>query len=348
MAQNVVTIVAGAYTETANTAWFSGTALSATTGAFTDATDSSSTTTGSLKTAGGLGVAKALWVGGLANFAGAVSTGALTASSATIDGTLSNSYKGANSDGFNIWVGGGGQSSVGAAGLTYKGGYNVGIGLTALKSNTTGYRNTAIGNDASYTNQDGHNNAALGYQSLYLNLSGTYNTAVGAIALYKTTGSSNTSVGFESMYNNTTGAGNSAFGMDTLANNIGGAYNSAFGKNGLLNVSSGGSNTAIGYNTGLGITTGSNNTILGANVTGLAAGLASNIIIANGAGTIKAQHDGTNWTLSGQATATTVKVTSAGGYISSDNSTGITTTVTTASLVGKTITIKDGIITGFA
>ena len=50
----------------------------------------------------------------------------------------------------------------------------------------------------------------------------------------------------------------------------------------------------------------------------------------------------------GAVTATTVKVTSAGGYISSDNSTGITTTVTTASLVGKTITIKDGIITGFA
>jgi hypothetical protein len=45
---------------------------------------------------------------------------------------------------------------------------------------------------------------------------------------------------------------------------------------------------------------------------------------------------------------TTVRVMSAGGYISSDGSTGITTTITTASLVGKTITIKDGIITGFA
>lgn len=45
---------------------------------------------------------------------------------------------------------------------------------------------------------------------------------------------------------------------------------------------------------------------------------------------------------------TTVRAMSAGGYLSSDGSAGITTTVTTASLVGKTITIKDGIITGFA
>ena len=38
----------------------------------------------------------------------------------------------------------------------------------------------------------------------------------------------------------------------------------------------------------------------------------------------------------------------AAGYHASDGSAGITTTVTTSSLVGKTITIKDGIITGFA
>lgn len=36
------------------------------------------------------------------------------------------------------------------------------------------------------------------------------------------------------------------------------------------------------------------------------------------------------------------------GYVASDNSVGISTTITSASLVGKTITIKDGLITGFA
>ena len=46
--------------------------------------------------------------------------------------------------------------------------------------------------------------------------------------------------------------------------------------------------------------------------------------------------------------AATVKATTAAGYISSDGSTGYTGTVTTSSLVGMTITIKDGLITSFA
>jgi hypothetical protein len=41
---------------------------------------------------------------------------------------------------------------------------------------------------------------------------------------------------------------------------------------------------------------------------------------------------------------TTIKATTAAGYISSDGSTGYTGTLTTASLVGKTVTFKDGLI----
>lgn len=50
----------------------------------------------------------------------------------------------------------------------------------------------------------------------------------------------------------------------------------------------------------------------------------------------------------GAIAGATVKATTAAGFISSDGSTGYTGTVTTASLVGKTLTIKDGIITSFA
>jgi len=64
-------------------------------------------------------------------------------------------------------------------------------------------------------------------------------------------------------------------------------------------VTTGGRNTAIGAGTGRGITTGGYNTIIGAAVTGLAANLTYNIIIADGGGNIKAQHDGTNWNLQG-------------------------------------------------
>lgn len=46
--------------------------------------------------------------------------------------------------------------------------------------------------------------------------------------------------------------------------------------------------------------------------------------------------------------STSIKPLAAAGYLSSDGSAGYTGTVTTASLVGKTITIKDGIITSFA
>ena len=45
---------------------------------------------------------------------------------------------------------------------------------------------------------------------------------------------------------------------------------------------------------------------------------------------------------------TTVRATNAGGFEASTGNPGFTGTVTTASLVGKTITIEDGIITGFA
>jgi hypothetical protein len=74
--------------------------------------------------------------------------------------------------------------------------------------------------------------------------------------------------------------------------------------NALFNNTTGSNNTALGNGTGGGITTGSGNTILGAQVTGLATALTNNIILANGTGAVKAQHDGTNWTFTGGTTLT--------------------------------------------
>jgi hypothetical protein len=85
-----------------------------------------------------------------------------------------------------------------------------------------------------------------------------------------------------------------------MYDNITGFRNSAFGLNALRNNTTGNNNTAIGYNTGGGITTGINNTIIGANVIGLAAAISNNIILANGAGSIKAQFNGVSeWKFTG-------------------------------------------------
>lgn len=60
-----------------------------------------------------------------------------------------------------------------------------------------------------------------------------------------------------------------------------------------------------------------------------------------------AAHSATSDFLGASATAAKA-AQAASGFQSSDGSTGLNTTITTASLVGKTITVKDGLITGFA
>ena len=77
------------------------------------------------------------------------------------------------------------------------------------------------------------------------------------------------------------------------------ASNTAIGTSALSTNTTGANNTAIGNSTASGITTGSGNTVLGANVSGLSATLTNNVIIADGTGAIKAQHNGTYWAFTG-------------------------------------------------
>jgi hypothetical protein len=165
---------------------------------------------------------------------------------------------------------------------------NVALGYDALLTATTSSSNTAVGAESLKFNRGGVSNVATGFQSLFSNTAGSYNTAVGSGALFSNTrGARNTAQGYQSLSSNIGGSSNTAFGESSLDNNITGSYNTAIGMNAgidLNTASSTGFNTFIGFYAGGGITTGVNNTILGAQVTGLAATLSNNIIIADGAG----------------------------------------------------------------
>ncbi|MDD3150985.1 MAG: hypothetical protein PHV68_09135 [Candidatus Gastranaerophilales bacterium] len=78
-------------------------------------------------------------------------------------GLAVNNYSGANSIGENIWIGGGGTSSIGESGATYKGSGNFAAGTSALYFATTAYWNTASGYASLYGITIGHANTAVGY-----------------------------------------------------------------------------------------------------------------------------------------------------------------------------------------
>jgi lysophospholipase L1-like esterase len=109
----------------------------------------------------------------------------------SLNNILLSTFRGADSDGSNIWIGGGGRSSVGAFGDTNKGSFNVGVGINALLGNTTGQSNVAVGVNALASNLGGDYNSALGMGALLYNSAGYANVAVGLNAgRYITGGSS--------------------------------------------------------------------------------------------------------------------------------------------------------------
>jgi len=170
--------------------------------------------------------------------------------------------------------------------------YNTAVGHYALGFNTVGWKNTAVGaftmNGLSEGNSAPQENTAVGYGALAQASTAQYNTAIGNATLTL----------------NRTGIRNTAVGDSALASTVtGGDGNTGIGQSALYEVTTGDYNVAIGYETGRGITTGSGNVVLGPNVSGLSASLANNIIIASGGG-IKAQHDATDWAMTGGLSAT--------------------------------------------
>ena len=204
--------------------------------------------------------------------------------------------------------------------------FNLAMGAYALYLNTTGIQNSAAGLQALYSNVTGSYNAAIGLSALFNNTSGAQNSAMGGLALNSnTTGSFNLAMGRQALYDlktttiiataivNGTAYQIVTMGTTTAAQWIAsgaltGTVGETFTANATAGVGTGTvatsadvaiqclNNTALGYNTGRGITTGSGNTIIGAGVTGLAAGLTNNIILANGTGSVRVQSNATTIT----------------------------------------------------
>ena len=180
-------------------------------------------------------------------------------------------------NGLTVGIGAGSQPS------------NVVLGKSAMENNTTGGYSVAVGLEALKSNTDGNSNTAIGHQALRSN----------------TTGGANIAIGMNAMPNNTIGQQNIAIGQSTLYSNTEASGNTVIGNSAATSITTGGSNTIIGHETAGGLTTGSWNTIIGRNI--YTGNISNNIVISNGQGAIKAQHDGTNWTLSGTTTATGFK-----------------------------------------
>jgi hypothetical protein len=239
----------------------------------TDATDASSTTAAAMKTAGGLGVAKKMFVGLDANIYGLTvgrGAGAVLGNTTVGQGALAGSNSGA--------------------------GGNVAFGYNAAAANTTGASNTALGTSSFLVNTTGSNNTAVGQDSLRANTTASNNTAVGYQAAYSnTTGIENSAVGKQALYSNTTGLYNTAFGHQAGYAIATTNQSTCVGSYAGLSTT-GGFNSFFGYGSGNTITTGTKNTILGSfngNSNGLDIRTASNyIVLADGDGNPRGIFDG--------------------------------------------------------
>jgi hypothetical protein len=137
---------------------------------------------------------------------------------------------------------------------------NIGIGISALKFNTSGFQNVALGFEALKSNTTGNNNVANGYFALRSNTTGRDNVAVGASSLnHNTTGNNNTANGFYSLLLNTEGDNNVANGYFALRSNTTGNSNVAVGKSSLSSNTTGEKNIGVGASSLYNNTIGNNN-----------------------------------------------------------------------------------------
>jgi hypothetical protein len=241
-------------------------------------TDSTSTTTGSIITAGGAGVAKALFVGTTANVAGAVTlqstlgvTGITTFSAQPIFSSLTASSAVAT------------DASKGLVSVT-----NTGTGNNVLSTSPTlvtpalGTPTALVGTNITGTAANFNINGTVGATtpaagafttlsaSSTLGVTGVSTLTAGAIVQGLTVGrgagavSGNTIVGASALAGGSqTGTNLTALGFGTLNVNSSGGNNTAIGASVLQNNTTASDNTHAGYQAGFNNTTGGSNSAFG-------------------------------------------------------------------------------------
>jgi hypothetical protein len=241
-------------------------ATTATTGAFTSLTASTTLEVTGVSTLTGGAVVQGLTVG---RGAGAVASNTVLGASALTGNSTQN---------LMVAVGYGALSSGGGSG-------SVAVGANALTSQTSaGGPSTAVGQSALSLEVSGYYNSAFGTSALAINISGNNCTGIGRAALAANTASGSTAVGSQAGYSNTTGQ-ITAIGFQAGYSNLTGIQSTFVGYQAGLNTT-GSANTFVGAGTnsaaGYSVTTGSKNTILGGysgNMGGLDIRTASNYIV---------------------------------------------------------------------
>jgi hypothetical protein len=189
---------------------------------------------------------------------------------------------------------------------------NTFLGFSAGDGSTTQDNSTAVGSNALGTS-GGSNNTAVGFCSGGSLTSGVGNTLLGGLAGRNATTADNAvAVGYNALSAAHTAAGTVAVGVNALAVTTSGAGNTAVGFNAGTAITTGGCNTLLGSSAGSAITTGGCNTLIG-RYTGTAT-LANNIVLSDGAGTIRFQANSSGaWSPNGTDFGTAGQVLSSNG-----------------------------------
>ena len=147
------------------------------------------------------------------------------------------------------------NTAVGASALSggsLSGGRNIGIGINAGNTISTGAQNTFVGSYCGTGITTGTQNIGIGDGAMTGNSSnatGSYNVGVGALTAL-TSGANNVGVGYQALNANTIASNNTAVGYQALYKNTSGLTNVAMGYLAGYSNTTAGENTYIGQSAG--------------------------------------------------------------------------------------------------